>query len=95
MLVVPRAMRRVRRSHARAMPGAAGGSGQISTRLRSLPEDSLDAIFDPEPHLFRVLTEEELEPAIMAVQETPGQSDARTWGVVVAGVGFEPTTFGL
>ena len=28
-------------------------------------------------------------------EKTPDQSNALTWGFVVAGVGFEPTTFGL
>ena len=64
LLAVPAAIKRLQRSHDRARSGAARGHGQIVTRLRALPEDALDAIFDPDPRVFRVVTLEEIALAI-------------------------------
>jgi len=84
LLTVPRAMRRLRRSHERIVHGAAGAGGQISRRLRAMTPLALEAVFDPRPPVFRVVSEEELTPAIAVVAE-----EAASKGIPLTPLGAE------
>jgi len=67
LLTVPRAMARILRTYERLRHGVASPGGQISSRLSVLTPLALKAILDPEPDVFRVLTDEELRPSTEAV----------------------------
>ena len=67
LLTVPRSMTRLFRSLERIRQGESRTTGQIRSRLRALTPLALEAILDPEPHIYRILTEEELGPSLIAV----------------------------
>ena len=77
LLTVPRAMARILRSYERLLQGAADPGGQISSRLRVLTPLALEAILDPEPDMFRVLTDEELRPGVKNSGQESRQSEPR------------------
>lgn len=72
LLTVPRAMRRLLRSHERTVQGTAGTGGQISRRLLAMTPLALEAVFDSRPLVFRVVSEEELTHSIVAVTDEAG-----------------------
>lgn len=68
LLVVPVAIRRLRRTYERESEGVPQRGGQITRVLDGLPRDALDALFDPEPHHFRELSLDELRPTIATIE---------------------------
>ena len=68
LLVIPVALRRLRRTYERESAGLPQRGGQITRVLDDLPQDALDAIFDPEPHHFRELSLDELRPTIATIE---------------------------
>ena len=69
LLAVPRSMTRILRSLERIRQGASETSGQISSRLGALTPLALEALLDPEPHVYRVVTEEELRPSLISITD--------------------------
>ena len=69
LLTVPRSMTRILRSLERIRQGSSGTGGQISSRLGTLTPLALEAILDPEPHVYRVVAEEELRPSLLTITD--------------------------
>ena len=84
LLTVPRSMERILRGLERIRQGESATGGQISSRLRALTPQALEAILDPEPHVYRVVTEEELRPSLIAVTD-----EAASKGVPLTPLGAE------
>ena len=84
LLTVPRVMERIHRAHARLRRATLDPGGQISSRLRLLTPQALEAILAPEPDAFRLLTEEELRRDIAAVR-----AEATGKGIPLTPIGAE------
>ena len=84
LLTVPRSMARILRSLERIRQGEPPTSGQVSNRLRGLTPRALEAILNPEPHTYRVVTEAELGPSLIAIT-----GEAATKGIALTPLGAE------
>ena len=86
LITVPRSMTRILRSLDRIRQGESTTGGQISSRLRALTPRALEAVLDPEPCVYRVVTEDELRPSLIAVK-----NEAATKGIPLTPLGSELT----